>query len=312
MSNRRSLRDERDFPSRWRSRSRWRRSLRRRSSSSSKILEARSITEDSEFRRGLRELFSRGPVVAALDRVGGSAKISKGSLGSLSLGRDSVGRPDGRSLGGRGRLDDPRVSREALSVGGRMPRVSEVAGLGLIERFSCGLFSKRSHAQRAIRQKRTRHTKRSRVLLVTSVFSVGENMAALVVIPGADCGDRASVSSRNGFVDLGRSGREELVVEPADGDRARFRKGLLEPKLAVVGDSWSVQQRFTSVSHPTEQRRGQRRHLNSTANKGPPGIPRKTRVSRRLFAHGQGYAPVGDSDTPGGYPSAGGAFMMAR
>lgn len=141
MSNRRSLRDERDFPSRWRSRSRWRRSLRRRSSSSSKILEARSITEDSEFRRGLRVGLSRDPkVVAALDRLGGSAKMSKGSWGSF--GRESEGRPDGRSLGGRGRLDGPRASREALSVGGRIPRVSLVAGFGLefSERFSYSLL----------------------------------------------------------------------------------------------------------------------------------------------------------------------------
>lgn len=65
-------------------------------------------------------------------------------------------------------------------------------------------------------------------------------------MPGADCGESASVSSRNGFVDLGRSGRE--LVEPADGDRARFRKGLLEPKLAAVGETWSVQQRSFHVS----------------------------------------------------------------
>jgi hypothetical protein len=73
--------------------------------------------------------------VAALDREGGSAKISKGSFGSFD--RDSSGRPEGRSLGGRGRLDDPRAaSREALSVGGRMPRVAGVAGLEPRERFS--------------------------------------------------------------------------------------------------------------------------------------------------------------------------------
>ena len=69
-------------------------------------------------------------------------------------------------------------------------------------------------------------------------------MLGPVVMPGADCGERASVSSRKGFVDLGRSGREELVVEPADGDRARFRNGLLEPKLVAVGDTWSVHVAF--------------------------------------------------------------------
>jgi hypothetical protein len=57
--------------------------------------------------------------------------------------------------------------------------------------------------------------------------------------PGADCGDSASVSSKNGLVDRGRSGRA-LVAEPGtvEGERARFRKGLLEPKLAAVGETW--------------------------------------------------------------------------
>lgn len=77
---------------------------------------------------------------------------------------------------------------------------------------------------------------------MTSGFSVGENMLGPLEMPGADCGESASVSSRNGFVDLGRSGRE--LVEPADGDRARFRKGLLEPKLAAVGETWSVRRSF--------------------------------------------------------------------
>lgn len=64
-------------------------------------------------------------------------------------------------------------------------------------------------------------------------------MLAPVDKPGADCGDSASVSSKNGLVDRGRSGRA-LVTEPGtvEGERARFRNGLLEAKLAAVGESW--------------------------------------------------------------------------
>jgi hypothetical protein len=72
-----------------------------------------------------------------------------------------------------------------------------------------------------------------------SFFSIGENMEASVDIPGADWGDSASESSKKGFVERGRSGRVLEVVEPAAGDKARLRKGLLEPKLAAVGDTWS-------------------------------------------------------------------------
>lgn len=61
-------------------------------------------------------------------------------------------------------------------------------------------------------------------------------MAALVDIPGADCGESASVSSRKGFVDRGRSGRA-LVIDTLAGERARFLKGLFEPKLAAVGET---------------------------------------------------------------------------
>lgn len=74
------------------------------------------------------------------------------------------------------------------------------------------------------------------MLLVMSGFSAGENMVAPVDKPGADCGDRASVSSKKGFVDRGRSGRA-LVVDALDGDKARFRKGLFEPKLGAVGET---------------------------------------------------------------------------
>lgn len=56
-------------------------------------------------------------------------------------------------------------------------------------------------------------------------------MVGLVDKPGADCGDSASVSSRKGFVDRGRSGREFEFTELAVGDKARLRKGLLEPRL---------------------------------------------------------------------------------
>lgn len=72
-----------------------------------------------------------------------------------------------------------------------------------------------------------------------SVFSTGETMVPFVDKPGADCGDMASVSSRKGFVDRGRSGRGGFEVpELTVGDRARLRKGLLEPRLTPeVGDA---------------------------------------------------------------------------
>jgi hypothetical protein len=85
------------------------------------------------------------------------------------------------------------------------------------------------------------------VLLVISGFSAGENVVAPVDKPGADCGDRASVSSRKGFVDRGRSGRA-LVEEALDGDRARFLNGLFEPKLAAVGETWSEESQSTRMS----------------------------------------------------------------
>lgn len=73
-------------------------------------------------------------------------------------------------------------------------------------------------------------------------------MVALVDMPGADCGDSASASSKNGFVERGRSGRELEWVELAEGDKARLRKGLLEPKLVAVGETWSICSRAESVS----------------------------------------------------------------
>ena len=80
-----------------------------------------------------------------------------------------------------------------------------------------------------------------------SCFSVGENVVAPVEMPGADCGDSASASSKNGFVERGRSGRELEWVELAEGDKARLRKGLLEPKLVAVGETWSICGRGESV-----------------------------------------------------------------
>lgn len=81
-----------------------------------------------------------------------------------------------------------------------------------------------------------------------SFLSVGENMVAPVDMLGADCGDSASESSKNGFVERGRSGRVLEWVEPAEGDKARLRKGLLEPKLVAVGETWSICGRTESVS----------------------------------------------------------------
>lgn len=69
-----------------------------------------------------------------------------------------------------------------------------------------------------------------------SFFSIGENILALVDTPGVGCRGIPSASSKNGFVERGRSGR--LIDEMDPGERARFRKGLLEPKLAAVGESW--------------------------------------------------------------------------
>lgn len=50
-----------------------------------------------------------------------------------------------------------------------------------------------------------------------------------MVAPGADWGEIASVSSRNGLVEVGRSGREAAKFEA--GESARFLNGLLEAKL---------------------------------------------------------------------------------
>lgn len=51
------------------------------------------------------------------------------------------------------------------------------------------------------------------------------------MVVGADWGEVASVSSRKGFVDVGRPPE---LKEFADGDRARFLKGLLEPRLIGI------------------------------------------------------------------------------
>jgi hypothetical protein len=67
------------------------------------------------------------------------------------------------------------------------------------------------------------------VLEVMSCCSTGENR----VPTGADRGEeRLSVSSRKGFVEVGRGGRDPDVAEPA-GDKARFLKGLLEARLTA-------------------------------------------------------------------------------
>jgi hypothetical protein len=53
---------------------------------------------------------------------------------------------------------------------------------------------------------------------------------------GADCGDKASKSSRKGLVEVGRSGRPPEAME-FDGERARFLKGLFEPRfMGICGD----------------------------------------------------------------------------
>lgn len=99
------------------------------------------------------------------------------------------------------------------------------------------------------------------MLLVISGLSVGENILAPVDKPGADCGDSASVSSKNGLVERGRSGTA-LVAEPGtvEGERARLRNGLLEAKLAAVGETWLPvsQDCVTSQFHDSEMlcRRG--------------------------------------------------------
>lgn len=73
----------------------------------------------------------------------------------------------------------------------------------------------------------SRRTKRSRVFPATSCcLSFGK-----VVLPtGADCGEDGSMSSKKGLVEVGRSGRPPDVME-LEGDNARLRNGLLEPKL---------------------------------------------------------------------------------
>lgn len=70
------------------------------------------------------------------------------------------------------------------------------------------------------------HTKRSRVLLAVSWFSGGVDITGA----GADWAT-TSESSRKGLVDVGRSGRARDGAVAEEGDRARFLKGLLEPRL---------------------------------------------------------------------------------
>lgn len=65
-----------------------------------------------------------------------------------------------------------------------------------------------------------------------SCLSTGETMVD--PITGADCGE--SVSSSKGFVETRRSDWPLAdAKELAEGDRARFRKGLLEPRLTGAG-----------------------------------------------------------------------------
>lgn len=75
-------------------------------------------------------------------------------------------------------------------------------------------------------------------------------MLTPVDMPGADCGDIASVSSKKGFVDRGRSGRFDETDPATEGERARFRKGLLEPKLAAVGEAWCSVGRSDALNQP--------------------------------------------------------------
>lgn len=89
------------------------------------------------------------------------------------------------------------------------------------------------------------------MLLDISFFSIGEIILTPVDMPGADCGDIASVSSKKGFVERGRSGRLFDETDPAtEGERARFRKGLLEPKLAAVGEGWWSIARRDALDQP--------------------------------------------------------------
>lgn len=81
---------------------------------------------------------------------------------------------------------------------------------------------------------RERFAKSSAALPLKDGFSAMEEMLSLVI----DC-ERASVSSKKGFVDSGRSGRAGEVREDGelpDGDTVRFRNGLLEPRLRFIGE----------------------------------------------------------------------------
>lgn len=102
------------------------------------------MTDDSELRRGLRGVLPLESVVADLLTLGGSAKTSKGSLD-----RDSVGRPDGRGLGGPERLggfleSTSRAGRGTFDLAGIGAGTEAGVGegtavtvaVGLIDRFS--------------------------------------------------------------------------------------------------------------------------------------------------------------------------------
>lgn len=138
--------------------------------------------------------------------------------------------------------------------------------------------------------------------------------------PGADCGESVSLSSRNGLVDRGRSGRA-LAADALEGDKARFRKGLLDPKLAAVGEIWSVKGRFESGIRQSKRQLlritriggGRSLKIPETSTQRDTGKAEQysaQQQSGQRLLKAQHYAPVGGSDTPGGYPSAGGAFMV--
>lgn len=66
---------------------------------------------------------------------------------------------------------------------------------------------------------------------------------------GADWGDIISVLSKNGFVERGRSGRSGCRLgdtgDVPEGERARLRKGLFEPRLIFSWAGLCSANRFT-------------------------------------------------------------------
>lgn len=104
----------------------------------------------------------------------------------------------------------------------------------MVRRWILGTTKPESRRQEHLHKTDGAHTKSSSALPPNDDSSAIEEILSLV-----SDGERASVSSRKGFVDsgrLGRAGEAREIGELLDGDTVRFRNGLLEPRLRFIGE----------------------------------------------------------------------------